>query len=65
MMTQVKSFINHSNCEATDSMSLNCKKLTCGLKSPTLAQWHIQPGRKGSVTEGQLLISLFSIKLHF
>jgi len=29
MMTQVKtiwSFINHSNCEVTDSMWFNCKK---------------------------------------
>jgi len=37
MMTQVEatwSFINHSNCEVTDSMLC---KMTCGLKSLSLA----------------------------
>jgi len=32
MTTQVKttwSFINHSNCEVTDSMSFNCKNDMC------------------------------------
>jgi len=30
-----------------------------------LWQWWIQPGKTGSVAEGQLLMSLFSIKPHF
>jgi len=35
------------------------------LKKHTVMQWGIQPGKKGSVSEGQLLISLFSIIPHF
>jgi len=31
----------------------------------TSKQWCIKPGKEGSVVQGQLLISLFSIKLHF
>jgi len=30
-----------------------------------IIQWRIKPGKKGSVAEGQLLISLFSMKPHF
>jgi len=47
MMTQVKttySFINHSTCEVTDSMSTNCK-MTCGLKPLTLADSEVITGR--------------------
>jgi len=50
-MTQVEttwSFINHQiSCEVTESIHFNCAKMTCGLKSLTLAdlevkllEWH-------------------------
>jgi len=44
-----------------------CQKLIIGVEKERYVyeQWRIWPGKKGSVIEEQLLISIFSIKLHF